>query len=135
MIAFNSRVDFDTIPVLPDDVPVIMPELPTRVMITTFEQFKAVSEPVRSRILGIIQNQPATARQIAQRLHATPGAIGHHLHVLEEAGLVKVVARRITRGIVASYYTRSARIFHYDLPPEVRGFHSVDLDFMTRVQT
>ena len=124
----------DSLPLLPDNVPVIMPDLPPRVTISNEQQFKAISDMVRSRILGVIQYQPLTARQIAQRLQATPGAIGHHLHVLEEAGLVKVVARRITRGIVASYYTRSARMFDYNLPPEVRGFLSINLDRMARVQ-
>ncbi len=123
------------LPVLPDDVPVIMPDLPARYTVSTEQQFKAISDMVRSRILGVIQHQPLTARQIASRLHATPGAIGHHLHVLEEAGLVKVVARRITRGIVASYYTRTARIFDYDLPPDVRGYHTVNLDLVARMQT
>ncbi len=124
----------DHLSLLPDDVPVSMPELPSRLTISTEQQFKAISDMVRSRILGVIQHQPLTAKQIAQRLQATPGAIGHHLHVLEEAGLVKVVARRITRGIVASYYTRSARIYDYDLPAEVRGFHSMSLDTFARVQ-
>jgi DNA-binding transcriptional ArsR family regulator len=132
MSAFNSRDDLDTVPVLPEDVPVTMPELPTRVMITTFEQFKAVSEPVRSRILGIIQNQPATAKQIADRLGATPGAIGHHLHVLEEAGLAQIVARRLVRGIVANYYTRTARIFKYNLPEEVTGSVDASLEIMSK---
>jgi DNA-binding transcriptional ArsR family regulator len=132
MSALNSRDDRDSIPVLPDDVPVTMPELPTRVMITTFEQFKAISEPVRSRILGIIQNQPATAKQIADRLGATPGAIGHHLHVLEDAGLAQVVARRLVRGIVANYYTRTARIFKYDLPEEVTGGVDASLEIMSK---
>ena len=125
----------ENLPLLPDDVPVTMPDLPTRLTIATEQQFKAISDMVRSRILGVIQYQPLTAKQIAQRLQATPGAIGHHLHVLEEAGLVKVVARRITRGIVASYYTRSARIFDYDLPPEVRGFVSINLDILSKAQT
>jgi DNA-binding transcriptional ArsR family regulator len=132
MSAFNSRDDRDTIPVLPEDVPVTMPELPTTVMITTFEQFKAISEPVRSRILGIIQNQPATAKQLADRLGATPGAIGHHLHVLEEAGLAQVVARRLVRGIVANYYTRTARIFKYNLPEEVSGSVDASLEIMSK---
>ena len=124
----------DHLPLLSDDVPVSMPDLPSRLTISTEQQFKAISDMVRSRILGVIQHQPLTAKQIAQRLQATPGAIGHHLHVLEEAGLVKVVARRITRGIVASYYTRSARIYDYDLPTEVRGFHSINLDIFSGVQ-
>jgi len=120
----------DTIPVLPDDVPVTMPELPARLTITSFEQFKAVSEPVRSRILGVIQNQPATAKQLAARLGITPGAIGHHLHVLEEAGLAKIVARRLVRGIVANYYTRTARIFSYNFPKDVTGNRAASLEIM-----
>ena len=134
MSALNNRGDLDAIPVLPDDVAVTMPDLPAQVPITTFEQFKAISEPVRSRILGIIQNQPATAKQISDRLGATPGAIGHHLHVLEEAGLAQIVARRLVRGIVANYYTRTARIFKYDLPEDVKGSISASLQIMDKAR-
>src|SRR5438270_7040729 len=116
MNALQRKDELEAIPVLPEDVPVVMPELPTRLVISTMQQFKAMSDPIRSRILGIIQNQPATAKQLADRLGASPGAIGHHLHVLEEAGMAKVVARRIMHGIVANYYTRTARIFVVDLP-------------------
>jgi DNA-binding transcriptional ArsR family regulator len=121
----------DAIPVLPDNVPVAMPDLPLRRAISTEQQLKAISEPIRSRILAIIQNQPATAKQIADRLAATPGAIGHHLRILEAAGLAQVVARRLTRGIVANYYTRTARIFVYDLPSKISGAEAVDLDIIT----
>lgn len=132
MNALQSKDDLDVIPVLPGDVPVTMPELPVQLVINTVQQFKAFSDPIRSRILGIIQNQPATAKQIADRLGASPGAIGHHLHVLEAAGLARVVARRLVRGIVANYYTRTARIFKYDLPSEVIGDTSINLDIMTK---
>ncbi len=120
--------------VLPEDVPVPMPELPLRLVINTMQQFKAVSEPIRSRILGIIQNRPATAKQIADQLGGTPGAIGHHLHVLEEAGLAQVIARRIIRGIIANYYTRTARIFDFEFPPDVRGERSTTCDFVTKLR-
>jgi DNA-binding transcriptional ArsR family regulator len=129
-----EAVHKDSLPLLPDDVPVVMPDLPLRLTVTTEQQFKALSDMVRSRILGVIQYQPLTAKQIALRLHATPGAIGHHLHVLEEAGLVKVVARRLTRGIVTSYYTRTARVFDYGPPLEVRGFFSLNLDLISKAQ-
>jgi DNA-binding transcriptional ArsR family regulator len=119
------------IPVLPQDVPVTMPELPPRLLITTAEQFKAITEPTRSRILGIIQNEPATAKQLADRLHVPHGAIGHHLQVLEAAGLAQVVAKRLVRGIVAKYYARTARIFTYDLSPDVTGGRSPSLDIVT----
>jgi DNA-binding transcriptional ArsR family regulator len=131
MNAQQQNNGLDSIPVLPESVPVVMPELPPGLYITTAQQFKAVSDPTRSRILGIIQNQPATAKQIADRLSATPGAIGHHLHVLEAAGLAKVVARRQVRGIVANYYTRTARIFTYAFPSEITGGESKGLGIMT----
>ena len=115
------------IAILPDSVPVEMPELPLTLSITTLQQFRAISDPTRTKILGIIQNQPATAKQIAGRLKGTPGAIGHHLKVLEEVGLAQVVARRITRGIIAKYYTRTARMFNYDLASEDSN-ESVQLD-------
>jgi DNA-binding transcriptional ArsR family regulator len=121
----------DALPVLPDSIPVAMPDLALRRTISTEQELKAISDSTRSRILGIIQNQPATAKQIADRLAATPGAIGHHLHILEAAGLAQVVARRLSRGIVANYYTRTARIFVYDLPHEIAGAGSVDLDIIT----
>jgi DNA-binding transcriptional ArsR family regulator len=133
MNALKNNDDFEAVPVLPEDIPVSMPELPTKLSINTAQQFKAFSDPIRSRILGIIQNQPATAKQIADRLGATPGAIGHHLHVLESAGLAQVVARRLVRGIVANYYTRTARIFKFDLPRELTGDTSIGLDIMTCV--
>ncbi len=134
MNTLQSKNDADTIPLLPQDVPVTMPELPPSLDINTGQQFKAISDPMRSRILGIIQNQPATAKQIADRLGATPGAIGHHLHVLEGAGLAQVIARRLVRGIVANYYTRTARIFKYDLPREVTGDTSISLECITKAR-
>src|SRR3984893_3048568 len=130
MNALQRTDEPDVIEILPEDVPVTMPELPPQLVINTLQQFKAISDPIRSRILGIIQNQPVTARQIADRLGASPGAIGHHLHVLEAAGLAQVVARRIMRGIVANYYTRTARIFKYDLPEEVAGGVDASLEIM-----
>lgn len=128
----QRKDDIDLIPVLPGNVPVTMPELPVHIVVNTAQQFKAISDPIRSRILSIIQNQPATAKQIADSLKASPGAIGHHLHVLEAAGLAQVVARRLVRGIVANYYTRTARIFKYDLPREVTGNTSINLDIIAK---
>ena len=71
MNALQPTDEMNAIEILPEDVPVTMPELPPQLVINTLQQFKAISDPIRSRILGIIQNQPATARQIADRLGAS----------------------------------------------------------------
>jgi len=117
--------------VLPEEVPVVMPELPVRLQVNTVQQFKAMGDPLRWRILNLIQHQPYTAKQIAERLKASPGTIGHHLQVLEACGLAQVVARRMVHGIVAKYYTRTARIFLFDFPSEVTGNTSTSLKIMT----
>jgi DNA-binding transcriptional ArsR family regulator len=108
-----------------------MPELPIQLQVNTAQQFKALGDPIRERIISIIQHQPATAKQIATRLKIAPGTIGHHLQVLETAGLVQVVARRIVHGIVAKYYTRTARIFCFDFSSEVVPENSYLLNFLT----
>lgn len=113
-----------------EDGPVAMPALPPKLVLTTERQLKALADPLRSRMLVLLQHQPATAKQIADRLGAVPGTIGHHLQVLEEAGLVQVVARRLIHGIVAKYYTRTARIFFWEFPPDVMGASSLDLELL-----
>ena len=113
---------------LPADVPVEMPDLPKSLTVNTPQQMKAAGDPLRTRILFIIQHQPMTAKQIAQRLGATPGAMGHHLKVLEEAGLAQIVAKRITRGIIAKYYTRTARIFNFQSPTGLSDKHIAQPD-------
>jgi DNA-binding transcriptional ArsR family regulator len=112
-----------------DDEPT-MPELPSQLVLSTDQQFKAIADPLRSKILGIIQTRPATTKQIADRLGEAPGNIGHHVQVLERAGLAQVVATRVVRGIIAKYYTRTARIFTFRFPPEVTGETPMAIDIL-----
>lgn len=130
----EEQLNDAAVPVLPGDVPVLMPDLPLRRVVNTAQQLKAISDPLRLRVLNIIRHQPATAKQLARQLGVSPGAMGHHLRVLQEAGLAQVVARRIQRGIVASYYTRTARIFAFELPPELAGAVPVSLDILTQAR-
>jgi hypothetical protein len=90
----------DASELLPEDVPVTMPELPATLRVDTAQQFKAVGDATRSLILHILKHEPVTASQIGARLNIPPGTVGHHLQVLEAAGLAQIVARRLVHGIV-----------------------------------
>ena len=94
----------------------VMPNLPPVLTISSAKQYKALGDPIRVRLLELIQHQPRTAKQLADLLERPPGTIGHQLRVLEEAGLAQVVARRQIRGVVAKYFARTAHIFVVETP-------------------
>ena len=122
------------LPTLPAAVPVTMPALPARLVLTTSQHFQAVHDPTRVRILGMILHQPMTAKQMAIRLTIPHGTIGHHLQILEDAGLVQVIAKRSVRNMTAKYYARTAHLFDYHIPAEITGTVSLCLDLITQVR-
>ncbi|MET1074347.1 MAG: winged helix-turn-helix domain-containing protein [Umezawaea sp.] len=83
------------------------------------EQFKALSHPLRQRLLFALGREPATTSQLAVSLGERKGNVGHHLKVLREGGLVRVVETRQVRGGTEQYYQRAARRMTYpSSPPE-----------------
>lgn len=62
-------------------------------------QIKAIAHPVRTRLLTALEGAPASAKQLAGSLGLTHGNVGHHLKVLERAGLVEVVEERKVRAL------------------------------------
>lgn len=105
--------------ILPEYVPVALPVLPPSLRVHTVQQFKALGDPTRSLILQIIKHEPLTAKQLGEWLHVPASTVGHHLQVLEAAGLAQICARRLIHGIVAKYYVRTALLFVFDFAPEV----------------
>jgi DNA-binding transcriptional ArsR family regulator len=120
--------------ILPANSAVKMPELPATLHVNTAQHFKAIGDQTRWQLLDHIQHRPATAKQIADIMKMSPGTIGHHLQVLEAAGLAQVVARKVVHGIVAKYYTRTARTFIFDFPPEIEGKAAISLDILTNAR-
>jgi DNA-binding transcriptional ArsR family regulator len=76
--------------------------------VSTPEHFKALAHPLRHRLLFALV-RPATIGQLAAALGSQKGNIAHHLKVLREAGMVRVVATRTVRGGTEQYYQRAAR--------------------------
>jgi DNA-binding transcriptional ArsR family regulator len=74
------------------------------------DQLKAIGDPVRFTILGLLSERAATTSQLAEALDRPRGTIGHHLKVLEAAGLVRVVRTRQVRALTEKYYGRVARM-------------------------
>jgi DNA-binding transcriptional ArsR family regulator len=90
-----------------------VPEPAERLEVTSAEQFKALGHPLRHRLLFALGQDAATISQLAVTLDTRKGNIAHHLGVLRDAGMVKVVQTRQVRGGTEQYYQRSARIFDF----------------------
>ncbi|GAA3390875.1 ArsR/SmtB family transcription factor [Cryptosporangium minutisporangium] len=72
-------------------------------------QYKALGHPLRHRILFALGTEPATISGLARMLDQRKGNIAHHLGVLHDAGLVRIVESRQVRGGTEHYYLRAAR--------------------------
>jgi DNA-binding transcriptional ArsR family regulator len=90
-----------------------VPEFAERLEVSSAEQFKALGHPLRHRLLFALGQEAATISQLATALDTRKGNIAHHLGVLRDAGMVRVVETRQVRGGTEQYYRRSARIFDF----------------------
>jgi DNA-binding transcriptional ArsR family regulator len=81
------------------------------------EQFRALFEETRLRIAELLLDRAATVTELAAVLEKPKGTVGHHVGVLEQAGLIRVVRTQKFRAIEAKYYGRTART--YLLSPQV----------------
>ncbi len=77
------------------------------------EEHRALFEDTRMQIVSALSERAATTSELSHLLDRPKGTIGHHLKVLEAAGLVRVVRRKRVRALEAKYYGRTARVFLY----------------------
>jgi DNA-binding transcriptional ArsR family regulator len=84
-------------------------ELDEYVVASTPAQLKAIGHRTRAVILDMVLERAATTSELAEALGQPKGTVGHHLKVLEAAGLVRVVATRQVRALTAKYYGRTGR--------------------------
>ena len=78
------------------------------------EQLKALADELRGKIVVLLRERARSITELAEKLGLPKGTVGHHVKVLERAGLVRVVRTRKVRALTESYYGRTARLFLYE---------------------
>lgn len=68
------------------------------------EQVRALSHPLRLRLLELFAQDPRTAKQAAEVLGEPPTRLYHHVAALERAGLIRLKETRQNRGTTEKYY-------------------------------
>ena len=79
------------------------------------EKIELLADFTREEILQLLSKYPMTETQLSEQLHLTKAAVGYHLHLLTEAGLIYV--KRVEpekHGILQKYYSPIAALFVVD---------------------
>lgn len=66
---------------------------------------KALSHPLRPRILITLENRTASPSELARDLNASLGVVSYHVRQLHSLGFLRLVKRVPRRGAVEHYYT------------------------------
>src|ERR671911_1131271 len=86
-------------------------ELADRIVVTAPEQLRAMADPLRATILDLLLERAATVAELAAAAQRPKSTVAHHVNVLVEAGMLRVVRTRRVRAIDERYYGRTARVF------------------------
>jgi len=78
-------------------------------LIPGLAQMKALSHPLRFRLLELFAERPRTTKQAAQQMGEAPTRLYHHVAALEQAGLVRLKETRPNRGTTEKYFEATAR--------------------------
>jgi DNA-binding transcriptional ArsR family regulator len=68
------------------------------------EQMRALSHPLRLRLLELFAERPRTTKQAAEALGEPTTKLYHHVAALERAGLVRLRETRQNRGTTEKYF-------------------------------
>jgi DNA-binding transcriptional ArsR family regulator len=81
-------------------------------VVSSPRELRAVAHPLRATILDLLLERAATVGELAAAVGRPAGTVAHHVGVLADAGLLKVVRTRRVRAIDERFYGRTARIFY-----------------------
>ena len=96
-------------------------EAPDVLVVQEPEQLRALGDDLRTRIVVLLRENAHSITELAELLDLPKGTVGHHVKVLEKAGLVRVVRTRQVRALTERYYGRTARLFLFKSTDDAGG--------------
>ena len=96
-------------------------EAPDVLLVQEPEQLRALGDDLRTRIVILLREHARSITELAESLRLPKGTVGHHVKVLEKAGLVQVVRTRQVRALTERYYGRTARLFLFKSTDDAGG--------------
>ena len=110
-VTANERIKLPTPDYEADDVLVVRES----------EQLRALGDDLRAEIVVLLRERAHSTTELAEKLGLPKGTVGHHVKVLEKAGLIRVVRTRQVRALTEKLYGRTARLFLFKSSDDADG--------------
>jgi len=92
-------------------------ELADMTVVTKPAELRAMADPLRNTILDLLLERAATVAELAGAVGRPKSTVAHHVNVLLNAGMLRVVRTRKVRAIDERFYGRTARTFYVGRVP------------------
>src|SRR5262245_43845546 len=86
-------------------------DLAEELVVSTPAQLRAMADPLRATFLDLLLERAATVSELATAVERPKSTAAHHVNVLVDAGMLRVVRTRRVRAIDERFYGRTARLF------------------------
>ena len=93
-----------------DELAETLPTPQAEFVIQDIETLRAISDPLRIRLLELMA-QPQTVKEIAAQLGVGKTKLYYHLNLLEKHGIIRVARTRVVSGIIEKSYQVAAFSF------------------------
>ena len=92
-----------------------------RIMTANYDVFKALNDPIRGKIVQLLNKKQLNVEQITRRLKKfgykkAVTTIRHHIEILKDSGLIEIVRIEESRGAITKYYGSSTKLLDFTLP-------------------
>jgi DNA-binding transcriptional ArsR family regulator len=87
-------------------------DLEEMIVVTAPTQLRALADPLRGTLLGLLLERAATVGEMAKAVQRPKSTVAYHVNLLVEAGLLRVVRTRRVRAIDERYFGRVARTIY-----------------------
>ena len=92
-----------------------------RIIAANYDVFKALDDPIRGKIVQLLNKKQLNVVQITRRLKKfgykkAVTTIRHHIEILKDSGLIEIVRIEESRGAITKYYGSSTKPLDFTLP-------------------
>ena len=92
-----------------------------RIITANYNVFKALDDPIRGKIVQLLNKKQLNVDQITRRLKKlgykkAVTTIRHHIEILKNSGLIEIIKIEESRGAITKYYGSSTKLLDFTLP-------------------